>query len=419
MEEPCKLIFRHESRLAQPLPRLQPVLPLPAPSHIDIDQAPRTNSRSTRTGGRIKPPPAPRKRLLFLRNSTTNPPEIAKLVCYVCQRSDFSSLQGLLNHCRLSHQLEVGSHDECVQSCAVLVPEEERELVISTGIELKGISLPSLKRLFELAVGAGDNVQLPLLPAKSQPSTVKAETTEHLPNPLPEAVAEDSPQDEVVEQGPHVTRTLGYHIDTPALAPFLGRAPKNRCINVATGQDKDVDIEDFFAGSGLCGRNKWRKPYVHRNVARRELDEIVSLSNLPADPASSAHNQAALTDGDSGGQLSGIRMSSGTRFHIAARVQVADYSLFIPPSMFTISGSRLPAESSCTDRRSPARPDHTHRWRLAVTSPSYVCVTTLIASSVVLTCRAVPTYIHRAQQSDGCFRDGSATIYTRRAHRHR
>ena len=137
-----------------------------------------------------------------------------------------------------------------------------------------------------------------------------------------------------MQQGPHVTRTLGYHIDTPALAPFLGRAPKNRCINVATEQDESVDIEDLSGGSGLRSRNGWRKPYVHRNVARRELDEVVTLSDLPAESAPSANNQAAQADGDSGGQHPGIRMPSGTRFHIAARVQVADYSLFIPPSMF-------------------------------------------------------------------------------------
>ncbi|KAI0754876.1 hypothetical protein C8Q80DRAFT_395020 [Daedaleopsis nitida] len=362
IEEPCKLIFCHESRLAQPLPRLQPAIPLP--SSIDIEQVTRTSARSTRTGGRAKPPPAPRKRLLFLRDSMTNPPEIAKLVCFVCQRSDFSSLQGLLNHCRLSHQLEVGTHDECVQRCAVLVPEEERELVFSTGIELKGISLPSLRRLFELAVGAGENGQLPPLPAKAQPSTIKAETTEQILSPRPESVAEDSPQDEVVRQGTHVTRTLGYHIDTPALAPFLGRAPKNRRINVATEQDEDVVIEDLSAGSGLLSGSGWRKPYVHRNVARREVDEVLPLSDLPAP---SANNQAAQTDGNAGGQLPGTRMSSGTRFHIAARVQVADYSVVIPPN-----------------RRSSARPDHTHCWRLAVTSPSYSLPISTVLSKITV-----------------------------------
>ena len=33
--------------------------------------------------------------------------------------------------------------------------------------------------------------------------------------------------------------------------------------------------------------------------------------------------------------------SDGTRFHIAARIQVADYSLFIPPSTFYLPDNML------------------------------------------------------------------------------
>ena len=39
----------------------------------------------------------------------------------------------------------------------------------------------------------------------------------------------------------YLLRTLGHHKDTPALAPFLGQAPKRRSINTFD-KDQDVDI---------------------------------------------------------------------------------------------------------------------------------------------------------------------------------
>ncbi|RPD62519.1 hypothetical protein L226DRAFT_330040 [Lentinus tigrinus ALCF2SS1-7] len=358
IEEPCAFIYNRESHLAPPpVPPLANIPPsvVPPTDHL----LSRTSSRSTRTRGLARPPPAPPKRLLFLRDTSTNPPEIAKLACSVCSRSDFSNLQGLLNHCRLRHQLEFGSHDECMQSCAVLVPEAERDFIVANGIELAGVSLPSLKRLFEIAVGAGENVKLPEI-LKSPAPQVKMEASDS-PLPVPsEAVPSQSPPPEptpppATQSSSHVSRTLGYHVDTPALAPFLGRAPKQRQINVRADEDDPVDIQGSSGSSGLQARSMWRKPYNHRNAARKELDEVVPLSDLPA----TIDEKPDEGDGEgeehaAKGERSRLQMLSGTRFHIAARVQVADYSLFIPPK-----------------RRPPDRPTHSHRWRLVVTSPSY------------------------------------------------
>ncbi|KAH9891741.1 hypothetical protein C8Q73DRAFT_86298 [Cubamyces lactineus] len=378
IEAPCDLIFDREVRLApQPVrPPSNPASTSTIPTEAPAPPAP--FSRSTRTRGLPRAAPAPRERLLYIRNTATDPPEVAKLACSVCARSDFSSLQGLLNHCRLRHQIEYGSHDECMQSCAVLVPENERDWVVACGIEVGGVSLPSLRRLFEIAVGAGDKVILPTRkpsPATAAPTPTEATVTER-PSPTP-AQVQEKPQ----QEGPssaHVTKTLGYHIDTPALAPFLGRAPKKRCINVRANEDDSVDIEDMSGGSGLHKKHVWRKPYAHRNVARKELDEIVPLSELPGNvpPAQEAaggidSKQQEAEQGSA--DQSALQMLSGTRFHINARVQIADYSLFIPPN-------RRPAE----------HPDHTYRWRLVVTSPSYSLPISSILRKVTIACASDP-----------------------------
>lgn len=337
IEAPCDLLFNRDIRLApQPLHRPASIPPPPTLPSTELSSLPLPNlpSRSTRTRGPPRAAPAPRERLLYIRNTATDPPEVAKLACHVCARSDFSSLQGLLNHCRLRHQIEYGSHDECMQSCAVLVPENERDWVVACGIEVGGVSLPSLRRLFEIAVGAGEGLALPT--RRPSPAVApKPEAALEEPSASTETakVHEQAPK-EISQSSAHVTKTLGYHADTPALAPFLGRAPKKRCINVRANEDEVVDIGDTFGGSGLHARHVWRKPYAHRNIARRELDEIVPLSTLPdnvpaEDRAPESKSRPEETDGKAS---SALQMLSGTRFHINARVKVADHSLFLPPS---------------------------------------------------------------------------------------
>ncbi|KAI9058472.1 hypothetical protein FKP32DRAFT_1761914, partial [Trametes sanguinea] len=375
VEAPCDLIFDRETRLA-PQPIRPPVAtPNPVTSQVAAPAALplASSSRSTRTRGLPRAAPTPRERLLFIRNTATDPPEVAKLACPVCSRSDFSSLQGLLNHCRLRHQIEYGSHDECMQSCAVLVPDEERDWVVAAGIEVGGVSLPSLRRLFEIAVGAGDKVMLPTRKPSPAPTPVPAQTEEE-PASRP-AETKEEPVEEKPQDSAHVTKTLGYHIDTPALAPFLGRAPRKRCINVRANEDDPVDIEGATTGSGLQARRVWRKPYAHRNIARKELDEVV-----PPDEVSTDTREEQPADGTSGRPEDSVsrdspalHMLSGTRFHISARVQVADYSLFLPPN-----------------RRPSQYPDHTHRWRLVATSPSYSLPIASTLRKLTVTCVTDP-----------------------------
>ncbi|KAI0356404.1 hypothetical protein OH77DRAFT_1423341 [Trametes cingulata] len=379
IEAPCDLIFNREVRLAPP--PLRPVVnATPSSSKFSPSEPPvastSTLSRSSRTRGLPRAAPTPRERLLYIRNTATDPPEVAKLACPVCARSDFSSLQGLLNHCRLRHQIEYGSHDECVQSCAVLVPEGERDWVVAAGVEVGGVSLPSLRRLFEIAVGAGERVTLPIRKPSPAPPVQAAPVQQETAAPATVQEVKEEPRQEPPQTSAHVTKTLGYHADTPALAPFLGRAPKKRCINVRANEDDPVDIEDTAGGSGLQHRHIWRKPYAHRNVARKELDEVVPLSelpnNAPTEPADESQKEGKVDEPESK-RSAALELLSGTRFHINARVQVADYSLFIPPN-------RRPAELQ----------DHTHRWRLAVTSPSYSLPIASVLRKLTVSCVTEP-----------------------------
>ncbi|KAF5094406.1 hypothetical protein D0Z00_003556 [Geotrichum galactomycetum] len=51
---------------------------------------------------------------------------LVKLVCPRCGRDNFGSPQGFINHCRISHGLELTTHDAAALECGVEVKESER-----------------------------------------------------------------------------------------------------------------------------------------------------------------------------------------------------------------------------------------------------------------------------------------------------
>jgi len=54
-----------------------------------------------------------------------------RLECGTCHRSNFSSAQGFINHCRIAHQTEYSSHDAAADACGKEVNEEEQASLIS------------------------------------------------------------------------------------------------------------------------------------------------------------------------------------------------------------------------------------------------------------------------------------------------
>lgn len=313
IEAPCDVLFTREVRPVKQAQSSQST-PVSKPS-AELLRAPYTSTRTRGLGRTVRAPP---KKLLFLRNNTTNPPQIVKLACQDCSRSDFSSLQGLLNHCRLRHQREYGSHDECVQSCALLVEgDEEQAWVVANGTEVAGISLPGLKRLFEIAVGGGRDL-LSSLSTRPPQSSIKIEETADIPLPV---LNESIPKDrENSAPASHLTRTLGHHEDTPALAPFLGKEPKRRVINI---HDEHVDILSgvhSLPKSSHPPRN-WKMHFAHRSEAHSTLTQS-------ADPSQALSGEEIPREASFTPKT--IMHGTGTRFHISTRVSIDDRSLWIP-----------------------------------------------------------------------------------------
>lgn len=259
-----------------------------------------------------KPTP-PAHKVLFVRNSAT-PPLVARLQCPDCSRWDFTTTQGFLNHCRIRHQREYGNHDECIQQCSVLVPDDEREWVLQHGTEIS-IGIPSLRRLFEIAVSGDASSVFPVQAPSAAPAEVLS-----------------------IGSATHLSRTLGLHLETPALAPFLGKTAHRRCINVVEQGPVDVDSEETVTAA------TWRMPFSHRNRARAELEPDVEVSDIEDDLVTKEKTEITK-------DLSEL---SSTRFHIVARVLVADRSRWLAAgASVPIISYRLPSHPSETTIRLP------------------------------------------------------------------
>lgn len=63
---------------------------------------------------------------LVLKRMSDN--QFVKLVCTKCHRSDFSSVQGFLNHCRIAHKIDYKSHEAAAQDCGHLLEDHEANL---------------------------------------------------------------------------------------------------------------------------------------------------------------------------------------------------------------------------------------------------------------------------------------------------
>jgi len=345
---------------------------------LSVQQQPQ---RNVKTRPSRVPKVSQPKKLLYIRlSSGTEDSQLVILACPVCSRTQFSTLQGLLNHARLAHGIEWASHDACIAACAVpFNPEEETwKSYEQDGVEVPwGGNVVGLRRLFERAVGVEGNFAIPLLDATQS--------------------------DNIQQHGPTIpstllSRTLGLHADSPSLAPFLGRAPKRRCIHVHN-EEEDVDIvtrDDSSRPSGAeydhIGYPRFRMAFPHRSAARPELDLGIDLEAKATTKTEAIEDPASI-----------LSNTEASRFHITARVRVEDRSLYLSKGEITASNANTVAHI-CSERQVQLNSPHQYRWMIAVTAPSYVCVSmrwSYIRSDCYagLTRCLVPNAYHRVDPS--------------------
>lgn len=111
---------------------------------------------------------------------------LVRLVCKDCDRSSFGSPQGFINHCRLSHSRDYGSHDSAAITCGVVIEEQDakgREALKQLGKEVK--TKPILRdRSFSMSAVSGramSQAQLQQLHQQQQQHNTQQILTHTLP----------------------------------------------------------------------------------------------------------------------------------------------------------------------------------------------------------------------------------------------
>lgn len=304
----------------------------------DVQSAPVHTARPPRPPLRHKPPRNPNGKFLYIRSSDLHAPydenyvQTYLLRCPECLRQSFTSLQGLLNHARISHGTEWGTHDECVRACAVVEPDLDVEMGIEVGLGPNGI-LPGIRSLFKMAVGA-HQVSESMLDGDVETAVAGSRLESN-------------------SQSSNLVKTLGLHEDTPALAPFLGKEALRRSIKVLGNENDLVDVDGFdddghfpngaevssvprVVSSHLS--RPWRMRYIHRNDFEPEREEgtiqdfsMNSSSSLPISRETSEQDKPNGNVPRSEGLQNDLVGSTGSRFHFQARISIIDRSLWIPP----------------------------------------------------------------------------------------
>jgi hypothetical protein len=290
------------------------------PAHVS-----HPHRRDVKAGSHVRPlyPPPTKPKVLYLCDEFSG--NYVKMACTDCGRSDFTSLQGLLNHCRLSHKREYGGHDECMQHCAVPVAMEDVPWLMANGHQLSGVSLPSLGRLFKTAVGA----ELPGHSFVATPTIPEIITNAESTNKAEKQV----PPSENTLVATHLTKTLGLHKDSPALAPFLGRTAKPRVIH-CYGADNLVDILTVPL-TKRHNEKRWTMSFSKRSAPKQEFDMVLPPPANGADLSeSNVFNRPAPIKSEEGD--ASRHQGGSSRFHIVSRIHVVDKSIWIPPGKLLV-----------------------------------------------------------------------------------
>jgi hypothetical protein len=334
IERPCDLILTREHLFASAMEpnadNCATPTGFPPRAPPDVVDSPGQNQHSSRPSNsrhRIVRNPNSNVKLLFIRDTfipsdlpgTSSHPELnlARIQCSDCGRWDFSNLQGFLNHCRIRHRREYGSHDECIQECSVLVTPSDRDWILQNGTEITGVGIPSLRRLFEIAVGKKTSLFPALKPDPSSDQDTFLVKRE-------EGAIVGEPETE----GTHLSRTLGVHEETPALAAILGRQAARRQIRVFN-EDEPVDIE---GGNDLLQSNRrWRMTYSHRNLARPELEVNLDLTSDGWPKLVPSIGNIRGGGDNSFEAIPDTGKLASTRFHITCRVMITDRSRWLSP----------------------------------------------------------------------------------------
>jgi ADA HAT complex component 1 len=176
--------------------------------------------------------------------------QMVKLVCNDCQRENFSSTQGFINHCRIAHRKEYKSHEEAAIACgqpidvdeAGGVVGEDKSAVTSTGLVHPLVRNAPTDRQAYVALLSRIDASLALFDQGKLPGIT---TIPGRPNSRPMKADSQTPPAESTPR-----QSLVPSSDTPYLSRFMQNRGLGCNLAEIVGEAKQrVDFEDYSPSS--------------------------------------------------------------------------------------------------------------------------------------------------------------------------
>ncbi|KAI9167664.1 hypothetical protein HJFPF1_03797 [Paramyrothecium foliicola] len=253
---------RHYARWLIPDPAFDGVEPEPQFLHDTLSRTSTVEGRATRNSATDSGAPRGRsargsnsRHLQALPSGYTVPKEkplyctvkrsdgiTVKLVCVDCDRSNFSSTQGFINHCRIAHKRDYKSHEEAAVHCG-------KPIDAATPVEEKPVPLPSattdLVHPFAQAAVSDKDVYKLLQSRIADSRALLAE--DKLPGFTSEPSSSASPVKKTVTNS-EPSRTSNFHgaPETPFLSEFLANRSFNGDLaEIVTDARTPLSLEDI------------------------------------------------------------------------------------------------------------------------------------------------------------------------------
>ena len=175
--------------------------------------------------------------------------QMVKLVCNDCQRENFSSTQGFINHCRIAHRKEYKSHEEAAIACGQPIDIDETGGIVGeekTAAPSNGLVHPLVRnaptdRQAYVDLLSRIDASLALFKQGSLPGVT---SIPGLPNSTPVNAGSQTPS---AETGPR--KDLVPSSDTPYLSKLMRNKGVGGNLAEIVGEAKQhVDFEEYSPG---------------------------------------------------------------------------------------------------------------------------------------------------------------------------
>lgn len=258
-----------------------------------------------------------------LRRSTDG--QLVKLICNNCQRGNFSSIQGFLNHCRIAHKVDYKSHDAAAIDCgrpldeaeaASLPPEAQNTPAPKPTVARTPTAAPTTQRSTSNLVHPLNSSGSPLNLGRSKPNPSRKAARSLDPAKFPASNAPLKPSAQLPRLSAHFAKfnqggdlakaiadakqkiDLGVDDDlsspdtsaqnSPLATPFGGRGPASLGVNSSSGP-RPPSQKGFRQPTQ---QSKSRPSPLAPVQIKQEQGE---MHNVPGSPHSHASSSAART----------------------------------------------------------------------------------------------------------------------------